>query len=358
MPPKVVLVVAEKPSVAAAIAAAFRDGPATSSAFGEHEVVLNAAEKASVGKPVVGEDEHGRRSGKLPLHEFEAPFRPAGLDRAAWRVTSVTGHVFGLDFTREYQSWEVDPAALFTAPVRKVESSRGTVRHLESAADGAHYLVLATDADREGENIAFEVLSIVQSRMARLPAGERAIYRARFSAVAKADIVAALAAAGAPNEAESQSVDARAEIDLKVGVAFSRFITRSFTGRYAGLDGNVLSYGPCQTPTLGFIVGRADEIAAHTPEPFWTVELDAAAAPGRTVSWEWSRGRVFDVEVGRVFEGLVKESGALLVASVEESRVRRPPPPGLCTTEMLKAASRQLGLGPPQAMRCECPPSA
>jgi DNA topoisomerase IA len=47
---------------------------------------------------------------------------------------------------------------------------------------------------------------------------------------------------GRPNRAESDAVEARQELDLKVGVAFSRFQTRYFQGRYADLDAGVLSH--------------------------------------------------------------------------------------------------------------------
>lgn len=35
----------------------------------------------------------------------------------------------------------------------------------------------------------------------------------------------------------------------------------------------MISYGPCQFPTLGFIVERAWAIRAHVSEDFWRISL-------------------------------------------------------------------------------------
>jgi len=67
-------------------------------------------------------------------------------------------------------------------------------------------LVLWLDNDREGENICFEVISIVQNYMRN----RNNIYRAKFSSVTHPDIRMAFNSLDSgPNENESKAVDAR-----------------------------------------------------------------------------------------------------------------------------------------------------
>ena len=36
----------------------------------------------------------------------------------------------------------------------------------------------------------------------------------------------------------------------------------------------MLTYGPCQTPTLGFCVDQAEKIKKFVPETYWRVEAE------------------------------------------------------------------------------------
>ena len=128
---------------------------------------------------------------------------------------------------------QVDPATLFDAPVERVAEKKGIVHLLQNEGKNSDFLVLWLDCDKEGENICFEVISCVmpealKRRELRSPGGQQRVFRAKFSAITPGDIQKAMGALGAPNENESLSVEARQEVDLKVGVAFSRFQTRFF----------------------------------------------------------------------------------------------------------------------------------
>ena len=125
---------------------------------------------------------------------------------------------------------------------------------------------------------------------------------------------------------------ARQELDLKVGVAFTRFQTRchprdvalgflirrtirephsetdlmDLLGRYFGgryrERMRVISYGPCQTPTLGFCVARHIEICEFQPEDYWSLRcavrkpaaMTDASAASAWLDVSWARKRVFD----------------------------------------------------------------
>jgi DNA topoisomerase-3 len=189
--------------------------------------VLMVAEKPSICNSIAGVLSHGsskfEKKGSIPVHRFAGEFQGRA---ASVIVTSVTGHVFSTDFGPECQSWDVPPVRLFRAAVKKKIESKGVAHTLANLAAGADYLVLWLDCDREGENICFEVISCTAGRMNKQAGGRQQIFRAKFSAVTPPDIERAMRTLGSPNENEALSVDARQELDLKLGVAFSRFQTR------------------------------------------------------------------------------------------------------------------------------------
>ena len=140
-------------------------------------------------------------------------------------------------------------------------------------------------------------------------------------------------------------------MDLKVGVAFSRFQTLFFKGKYGDLDARLVSYGPCQTPTLGFCVDRHDQIVSFEPEDWWALDLSVRHRESAlTVELEWGRSRLFDEEVVRMLESIVREGtnvagqevGQVRVESVVEKEGRRGRPLPMNTVEMLKSASKVL----------------
>ncbi|GAA5817347.1 hypothetical protein MFLAVUS_010891 [Mucor flavus] len=323
MPPCKVLMVAEKPSLAEALT-----------------------------RLLAPRGQYATERHATPVHSWNAPFRN---EPAEYHFTSVTGHVYGLDFTKEFNSWDIDPLKLFDAKTVKSESNPKSrlTHHLQTMAKGIDYLVLWLDCDREGENICFEVIENCLPNMRHPQQGGKManVLRAKFSAITKEDVHRAMNNLGKPNENESRAVDARQELDLKVGVAFTRFQTRFFQGKYGDLDSTVISYGPCQTPTLSFCVERHDRIQGFQPESFWSVSATISKLD-LPVKLSWLRERVFDRQVGTMFVNRVmdaKDQGAK-VSSISVQKKSKARPHALNTVEMLKHCSSSLGISPSECM--------
>ncbi|XP_055388808.1 DNA topoisomerase 3-beta [Condylostylus longicornis] len=317
---KSALMVAEKPSLAASLANILSNGRCTS------RKGLNGA---------------------CSVHEWDGPFRGETI---RFKMTSVCGHVMALDFVGKYNCWDkVDPVELFCCPTEKKEANAKLKMpfFLVKEAKGCDYLILWLDCDKEGENICFEVMNAVSTSIRNVNSTS-VCYRARFSAITEKDIKNAMANLAHPNENEAKSVDARQELDLRIGCAFTRFQTKFFQGRYGDLDSSLISYGPCQTPTLGFCVKRHDDIQTFKPESFWYLQLHAGSPE---VIFDWARVRVFKKEIAIMLLNKAKENKEAKVESVVSKDQYKGRPLALNTVELMRAASARLGLGPHQAMQ-------
>ncbi|EER06087.1 prokaryotic dna topoisomerase, putative [Perkinsus marinus ATCC 50983] len=267
-------------------------------------------------------------------------------------VTAVRGHLMGLDFEQEYRGrWDtVDPETLYNAPlVKSVASDMGPVAgNLRRLARTCDWLVLWLDCDREGEAIAYEVIEIAREANARLN-----VYRANFSALTHADLTRACLNLARPNPHLAAAVDARQEIDLRIGASFTRFLTLRYKRRLPLLEG-ILSYGPCQFPTLGFVVQRWLLQRNFIREPFWTIKC-TVSGPMVEVKLLWGRHRLFDhLATTLLYDRClqhVRESGGGVVTHVSHNPKSRWRPLPLSTVEFAKLASSKLRIDSRQAMR-------
>ncbi|XP_028766082.1 DNA topoisomerase 3-alpha isoform X2 [Neltuma alba] len=319
--------------------------------------VLNVAEKPSVAKSVAtilsrnqGLRVREGRSRYNKIFEFNYAIRGQPCHML---FTSVTGHLMELEFEERYRKWlSCDPADLYHAPVHKFvpEDKKDIKRTLEEESRRCQWLVLWLDCDREGENIAFEVIEVCTAVNRHLT-----LKRARFSALIDREIHQAMQNLVEPNKWFADAVDARQEIDLRIGASFTRFQTMlmkdSFIIESATDDRNlVLSYGPCQFPTLGFIVERYWEIQAHEPEEFWSINCSHKSDEG-IASFSWMRGHLFDYTCAVIiYEMCVQEPTATVTKVRQQEKLKFPPHP-LNTIELEKRASRYFRMSSEQTMK-------
>ncbi|CAH0474799.1 unnamed protein product [Peronospora belbahrii] len=261
-----------------------------------------------------------------------------------------------LDFDTSVRSWySCDPLELFTAPVAKKIRSDETQKKIEKTlwneAKQSQWLVLWLDCDREGENIAYEVKGICEKSNRQIR-----VFRARFSALIPRDIIYAVQHLSEPNEKLSLAVDARSEIDLRIGAAFTRFQTMRIQSKFPTLkrDRSVISYGPCQFPTLGFVVERYLMVQNFERETFYYISVthqqsDQPGAP--TTAFKWKRGHLFDrLACLCIYESLVESQRATIELVDKRPSWKRKPLP-LTTVELQKRASRWLRISSEATMK-------
>lgn len=284
-------------------------------------------------------------------------------------TTSVRGHLASQDFPPEYGWSKCDPIVLFEAPIHTHyrDDLLPLERMLNGLARSCQVVILWLDCDREGEAIGDEVRKVCLEGNPRI-----AVYRAKFSTVLEQEIQRALRSLGRLNENFVQAVQARSELDLRVGAAFTRFQTLRLQRKFDGFSGethSVVSYGPCQFPTLGFVVERWARIETFVPEDFWYIDLslridtnaentgDGALIPppannnsSRPINFQWKRGRLYDqVATAYLYESCL-DAGEAVVTQLQGRAKNKWRPVPLSTVELQKRASTFLRMGAEQLM--------
>lgn len=320
--------------------------------------VLMIAEKPSLAQSLSHILSNGnmkcRKSGACPVYEYRGSF--LNHRDILFKFTSVCGHVFNADFEARFKNWDKsEPIELYDARIVRIEANpkMNMVKFLQREAKGCRYLVLWLDCDKEGENICFEIIDSLADVMPISMSNPQTVFRAHFSAITSKDIKEAFKKLRLPNKLEALSVTARQELDLIIGCSFTRYQTRFFHGKYGDLDSSLISYGPCQVPTLAFCVNRHDEIESFKPTPYWT--LSAVVAPEhfsrQYLNIDWMGEREFNYGNIKGIYNQLKNVKEGKVISIKKTKKTTSKPKALNTVEMLKVASAKLGIGPHTAMQ-------
>lgn len=229
-------------------------------------------------------------------------------------MTSVSGHLLSLEFTKQYKSWKYcDPVELFHAKIDRncLDDYQKIKRTLEREVRSCQKLIIWTDCDREGENIGFEIIDVCTAIKGNLD-----VYRAVFSEITASSIARSIRDLKRPNRLISDAVEVRKELDLRIGAAFTRFQTLRLTKVFPNqLAENLISYGSCQFPTLGFVVERYKDRENFISEPFWKIVV-FHEKDNQNVEFTWDRIRLFDYQVCEMFYNRLITSPTATVKSV------------------------------------------
>ena len=287
----------------------------------------------------------GARPALMRAVVVESPAKARTIGRwlgPSWRVMATRGHVRDLPA----KAGSVDPGDGFAMVFEAGKGAARTLGAIARALARADALVLATDPDREGEAIAWQVLDWLEARDAL---GEKPVHRAVFHEVTEGAVRAALAR---PRDIDMDLVrawQARRALDYLVGYGLSPLLWRKLPG--------CRSAGRVQSVALRLVCEREAEIEAFAPRRYWTVEARAAGGDGAGFAATLARLDGTDVGAGGVAEeaaaraaaGRIREAELRAVA-VERDTLRRQPGPPFATATLQLAVFRRLGLGVGETM--------
>ena len=318
--------------------------------------VLMIAEKPSIAKTIAkilstkkSFNDFSKKNGWC-LYTFNGIFKGKN---AHFSVSSVAGHLYGTEFLRMHQNVNaIKPEELFDVPTVKTEnndSSFSIIDNLKNLANNKDILCLWLDCDREGENICYEVIHNTLPFMNKKDYQQ--IYRALFSSLTKEDIKKSFnELANYPDNKLSLSVDAREVIDLKVGVSLTRFLTANIRPHLPyDVKSNIISYGPCQTPTLWFCVNRQRQIENTKNDLTYFKIFIEVKFSGENIKI-FLDGEFKDKnEVNKIISE-IKKNKCLKVKDLISENKTLPHPSALNTATMLKIASSELKISPNKTM--------
>uniref|UniRef100_UPI00358E05CE DNA topoisomerase 3-alpha n=1 Tax=Myxine glutinosa TaxID=7769 RepID=UPI00358E05CE len=264
-------------------------------------------------------------------------------------MTSVSGHLFNFAFKASHRKWRsCHPLDLFEAEVEKIcpTDYLDIKRTLEREVSQCENLIIWTDCDREGENIGFEVIEVCKAVKPNIP-----VWRAKFSEITHHAVCQACERLMQPDHNVSNAVDVRQELDLRIGAAFTRFQTLRLQSIFPqSLTNQLISYGSCQFPTLGFVVERFKAIEAFVAEAFYRIKV-THNAQDETVEFVWKRKRLFHHTACLILYQICLENPTAKVLSVTSKPKSKWRPQALDTVEMEKLVSRKLKLNAKEAMK-------
>jgi len=242
-------------------------------------------------------------------------------------LVPLRGHISDVEFPKSYSNWmSTDFKELASAKVLYSKKEYRIIDGIRAVAPDAEEIIIATDADREGEAIGLEAIDYARSTNKGIK-----IKRAYFSAITKEDMDKSFSELEKFDFNFAYSANARRELDLIWGAVLTRYISIA-SGQ---LGKNFLSVGRVQTPTLALIVNREKERLEFDKKTFWEItaqckkdkKFDAIHKQEKF----WEKEKAQSVMDKKITEFLVKKVD-------KRTKVVKKPVP-FNTTEFLRAAT-------------------
>ena len=244
-----------------------------------------------------------------------------------FKVVSSMGHL--IDLPKSTLGVDVDNG--FAPKFIVVRSKKRVLTQLKKDAKDAKEIYFATDPDREGEAIGWNLSQAI---------GEgKKIYRVTFQEITKE---AVLKAFEHPRKFDTKKIDAqvaRRILDRIVGYMISPILWKKVGSR--------LSAGRVQSVALRLIVERERAIRSFNPVEYWQIAADLQKKGSPDIlaaSLEKISGEKFELNSKDQTDGIVAEikKEKFVVTNVSQREVKRNPSPPFITSTLQQEAFNKL----------------
>ncbi len=257
---------------------------------------------------------------------------------SSYKVVASKGHI--RDLPKSTLGIDVDNN--FEAHYINIRGKGDLIKELKKEVKNADKIYLATDPDREGEAIAWHLITALA-----IPP-EKA-NRVTFNSVTKAVVKEGIKH---PRQIDMDIVNAqqaRRILDRIVGYKLSPFLWKTVKSG--------LSAGRVQSVSTKIIVDRENEIRAFVPEEYWTIEAVLLTKDGKKVKTKLyglaSDGNKLSIgneeEAKKVFDAVNGKDFA--VSDIKLGKKLKNPSPPFTTSTLQQEASRKLNYQSQRTMK-------
>ncbi len=255
---------------------------------------------------------------------------------AKFKVLSSMGHL--IDLPKSKLGVDVDHD--FEAKLIVMRTKQKTLTSLKKEAKTKDSIYFATDPDREGEAIGWNLRPFLGE--------DKKIYRVTFQEITK---TAVLKAFEHPREFDAKKIEsqmARRVLDRIVGYMISPLLWKKVGSR--------LSAGRVQSVALRLIVDRERAIKNFIPQEYWlvSVDLQKSGCPDiLTVNLEKINNEKFELKEKFASDNIVEEikKEKFIVSDVIEKDVKRNPSAPFITSTLQQEAFNKLGFNANRTMK-------
>ena len=275
-----------------------------------------------------------------------------------YRYAPCSGHLLELkapeEYDAKYKEWSISdlPIAFKNwelVPKKDDEFSHGMVAQrldrIKSGLEWCDTVIHAGDPDDEGQLIVDEVLGLFNNT--------KPVLRLDLNDTTEAYIIKQL---GQMKDNSSQTqigraAYARTVADAMFGFNYTRYYTKAYGSK------TPLSIGRVQTPTLGLVVSRDEQIDGHSSLRYYTLIADVVTPKGKAFPMVFSfpkddpalqDGKVTDKSA---FDSVISEiKGNTYTVDIKKKAVSESPPLPFSLAELQGYCSKTFGLSPDRTL--------